>query len=327
MLQPRIIESGDEFARDVARGLETRPRVLSPKYFYDEIGSALFEDITRQPEYYLTRTEASLLRRWAPSISELVGSDVSLVELGSGSSVKTTILLESLLERYRRLRYLPIDISETILQETASELDRRYPALEVMPIASQYEAGLSRASVLVAEEDGARSGSMLVLFLGSSIGNMEPEESVDFLARLRRQLGFGDRLLVGFDLVKDEAILDAAYNDAAGVTARFNLNLLDRINRELGGEFDLDRFSHQALFNRERSRVEMHLRSSVEQEVLVKTLGRSFSFESGETIHTENSYKYTPTGIEELASAAGLAVAEIFTDEKRWFALTLLGPA
>ncbi len=259
MPQPGSFDSEDEFARDVLEGLARRPRMLSPKYFYDETGSDLFEEITRQPEYYLTRTEASLLRRWAPSISELVGDDVSLVELGSGSSAKTTILLESLLEKYRRLRYLPIDISESILHETASELDRRYPALEVTPIASQYESGLSRASVLIGEETGA--GSMLVLFLGSSIGNLEPEESIDFLARVRKKLGEKDRLLVGFDLVKADEILEAAYNDEAGVTARFNLNLLARINRELGGEFDLRRvltprvFQPRAEPGRDASRV------------------------------------------------------------------------
>jgi L-histidine Nalpha-methyltransferase len=326
MLQPGI-ESEDEFARDVLRGLSKRPRSLCPKYFYDETGSALFEEITRQPEYYLTRTEASLLSRWAPSISELVGSDVSLVELGSGSSAKTTILLESLLARYRRLRYLPIDISEAILQETANELDRRYPTLEVTPIASQYEPGLSRASVLVADEDGAGPGSMLVLFLGSSIGNMEPGESIEFLARVRRKLGTRDRLLVGFDLVKDDALLDAAYNDAAGVTARFNLNLLSRINRQLEGEFDLERFSHRAFFDRGESRIEMHLVSLARQEVPVRALDRSFAFEHGETIHTESSYKYTPTAIDDLAGSAGLTVASMFTDEKGWFALALLAPA
>lgn len=327
MLEPTSIEFGDEFARDVFRGLSCRPRVLSPKYFYDEAGSALFEEITRQPEYYLTRTEASLLRRWAPRISELLGSELSLVELGSGSSAKTTILLESLLARHRRLRYLPIDISQSVLHETANELDRRYPDLEVTPIASQYESGLSRASVLVAEDDGAGQGSMLVLFLGSSIGNMDPDESIDFLARLRRKLGERDRLLVGFDLVKGDAVLDAAYNDAAGVTARFNLNLLTRINRELGGEFELDRFIHRAYFNRGRSRIEMHLVSLVRQQVPVKALACAFSFEPGETIHTESSYKYTPAVIGELASAAGLGVTEIFTDEKSWFALALFAPA
>lgn len=327
MPRRECIESRDEFARDVLRGLSLRPRSLSPKYFYDETGSALFEEITRQPEYYLTRTEASLLKRWAPGISELVGDDVSLVELGSGSSAKTTILLESLLERYRKLRYLPIDISESILHETASELDARYPSLEVTPIASQYESGLSRASVLVADEDDEGTSTMLVLFLGSSIGNMEPGESIEFLSGLRDRLRKRDRLLVGFDLVKEDSILDAAYNDDAGVTARFNLNLLARINRELGGEFDLDRFSHRAFYHRERSRIEMHLVSSEVQEIPVNALGRVFSFEPGETIHTESSYKYTPASIEKLASAAGLKVAETFTDEKGWFALVLFAPA
>ena len=319
------LDPGGEFARDVEVGLESSPKFLYPKYFYDARGSELFETITRQPEYYPTRTEAAILRGSAPDIAELMGDTVSLVELGSGSSVKTTILLESLLESSDEVHYMPIDISPTILEETASRLDRHYPELDVTPIASQYETGLAKASTLVAEDEGVPD-RMLVLFLGSSVGNMEPEQATEFLSSIRAQLEDRDALLVGFDLIKEESVLNAAYNDAAGVTAEFNLNVLARINRDLGGEFDLDRFSHRAFFNREASRVEMHLASGTAQDVPVSNLRRAFHFEPNETIHTENSYKYTRGSIEGHAEAAGFRVSELFTDQRNWFALALFSP-
>ncbi len=315
---------GGEFARDVLEGLSAKQKHLKPKYFYDAAGSELFEEITRQPEYYLTRTETAILHSLADGIGDAMGDDVSLVELGSGSSVKTTILLESLLESQGAVHYLPIDISPTILKETADRLDRRFPSLEVTPIASQYEAGLSRASAIVAEEEHVPDRK-LVLFLGSSIGNLEPEAAIAFLNGIRTRLDPDDALLIGFDLIKDVAILDAAYDDAAGVTARFNLNLLARINRELGGEFHLDRFSHSAFFNASEERVEMHLKSSELQRVPIRRLDQSFRFEEGETIHTENSYKYTRASIQGYARASGFRVKEIFTDEQELFALALFG--
>jgi L-histidine N-alpha-methyltransferase len=319
------LDFGTEFARDVANGLVAPPKFLYPKYFYDPRGSELFEAITRQPEYYPTRTEAAILRGSSGDIAELIGDTVSLVELGSGSSVKTTILLESLLERSDEVHYMPIDIAPTILEETASRLDQRYPKLGVTPIVSQYETGLAKASTLVAEDESVPD-RMLVLFLGSSVGNMEPEQAIEFLSSIRTQLEDQDALLVGFDLIKEESVLNAAYNDAAGVTAEFNLNLLARINRDLGGEFDLDRFSHRAFFNPEASRVEMHLVSGAAQDVTISNLQRAFHFEPNETIHTENSYKYTPESIEKHAEAAGFRVSELFTDERNWFALALFSP-
>ena len=314
-----------EFARDVAAGLAGSPKFLHPKYFYDAHGSELFESITRQPEYYLKRTEAAILGKSAPDIAELMGKTVNLVELGSGSSVKTKILLENFLENSDEIHYMPIDISPTILKETATQLVRRYPRLGVTPIVSQYEIGLAKASALVAENEAVPS-RMLVLFLGSSIGNIEPEHTTRLLALIRSQLEDQDALLVGFDLLKEESVLNAAYNDAAGVTAEFNLNLLVRINRELGGEFDLDRFSHRAFFNRDASRIEMHLVSRAEQNVPVCDVQRAFHFEPNETIHTENSYKYSLESIERYAEAAGFLVRELFTDEENWFALALFSP-
>ncbi len=315
----------EAFAQDVVVGLGSTPKSLKPKYFYDATGSEFFEEITRQPEYYLTRTEAGLLRQCAPALSNLVGKGVSVVELGSGSSAKTAILLESFLETSEELHYLPIDISKSMLRQTADRLDARYPALDVTPIASPYEAGLKRASTLVAADDQVPD-RMLVLFLGSSIGNMEHDESVQFLKGLREHLEPKDAFLIGFDLQKDVAILNAAYNDAAGVTERFNFNILTRINTELEGEFDRKRFAHEVFYNVPAGRIEMHLRSNGRQEVAVAACQRSFSFANQETIHTESSYKYTLASIEGLAASAGFRVRETFTDEKDWFALSLFTP-
>jgi dimethylhistidine N-methyltransferase len=315
----------EAFARDVVDGLGSSPKSLKPKYFYDATGSELFEEITHQPEYYQTRTEAGLLRECAPVLSAFMGEAVSLVELGSGSSVKTAILLESLLETSEELHYLPIDISKTMLRRTADRLDARYPELDITPIASPYEAGLKRASTLVAKDEQVPD-RMLVLFLGSSIGNMERDESVHFLKDLREHLQPRDAFLIGFDLQKDVAILNAAYNDAAGITERFNRNILTHINTELGGEFDLDRFAHEAFYNEAADRIEMHLRSQGRQEVAVAACETKFSFAAEETIHTENSYKYTPASIENLAANAGFRVRETFMDEKDWFALALFTP-
>jgi len=323
---PTVLESHREaFAEDVATGLGKTPKSLPPKYFYDRTGSELFEEITRQPEYYLTRTEARLLRECAPSLSELMGEEVSLVELGSGSSAKTSILLESFLESSDDLHYLPIDISKTMLTQTADRLDERYPELDITPIASPYETGLKRASTLVAEDEQVPD-RMLVLFLGSSIGNMEQHESLVFLQGLREHLEPKDAFLIGFDLQKDVSVLNAAYNDAAGVTERFNFNMLTRINNELGGEFELGQFTHDAFYNDAAGRIEMHLRSRARQEVTVAACERSFSFIRGETIHTESSYKYTVASIEELAELAGFRVRETFTDDRDWFALALFTP-
>ena len=326
-MPPTVPNSHREvFVQDVAAGLGKTPKSLKPKYFYDATGSELFEKITRQPEYYLTRTEAGLLRRCAPALGDIMGEDVSLVELGSGSSAKTSILLESLLESSNELHYLPIDISKTMLTATANRLDARYPELEVTPIASPYEAGLKRASTLVAEDERVPD-RMLVLFLGSSIGNMELAESVDFLEGLRAHLEPNDAFLIGFDLQKDVSVLNAAYNDAAGVTERFNFNVLTRINAELGGEFDLERFEHKAFYNEARGRIEMHLVSRVEQAVAVEACARSFAFAAEESIHTESSYKYTRASIEDLAARSRFRVREMFTDESDWFALALFTPA
>ncbi len=315
----------DSFAHDVARGLGSSPKFLYPKYFYDTAGSELFELITEQSEYYQTRTEADLLRRSAPALSAILGDNVSVVELGSGSSAKTTILLDSFIESQDALHYLPIDISPTILRETADRLTARYPELGVTPIASPYESGLRQASTLVAEHEHVPD-QMLVIFLGSSVGNMAPDESVLFLQGVRSRLESKDAFLIGFDLQKNVETLNAAYNDAAGVTVRFNRNVLVRINRELGGTFEVERFAHHAFYNEEAGRIEMHLRSDRDQIVNVEACGRSFELAAGETIHTENSYKYTRPIIDQLAGDTGFRVREVFTDDKDWFSLALFIP-
>ncbi len=319
------MKAGNGFAADVRRGLRARPKVLPAKYFYDAHGSRLFEAITELPEYYPTRTETAILRRSAGELRGCLGGHLSLVELGSGSSTKTIILLERLLDEQDELHYFPIDISASILEETAERLDERYPELAVTAIASEYGAGLQRASRIVAERPSVPDRK-LVLFLGSSIGNLEPPAAKAFLRRIRDTLSPGDGLLVGFDLQKDRRILHAAYNDAAGVTAAFNKNLLARINRELDGGFDLDAFSHRAFYNEDEGRIEMHLVSRRRQSVPIGVLGESFDFEEGETIHTESSYKYTLEQIGDYARGSGFSIRRLFTDEREWFALALLVP-
>jgi dimethylhistidine N-methyltransferase len=322
---PGSAEFLEEFARDVQKGLGSTPKYLLAKYFYDETGSQLFEQITELPEYYPTRTEATILRKHAEEIWEALDGEISLVELGSGSSAKTTILLENILAEQKRLHYLPIDISPTILDETARRLDARYPELTTIPIASEYGEGLRRATQIAVEEPHV-ANRKLVIFLGSSIGNLEPKDARSFLRMIGEKMETEDAFLVGFDLQKDRKILEAAYNDEAGVTARFNRNILTRINRELGGDFVPDAFTHLAVYNHAAGRMELHLVSQSDHQVMIRNLGQSFSFAKGETIHTESSYKYTMTQIEDVAHVAGFKIHRLFTDDKQWFALALLNP-
>jgi L-histidine N-alpha-methyltransferase len=319
-------DSIDTFARDVQEGLSNHPKRLHPKYLYDKKGSVLFEEITKQPEYYPTRTEASILKDYAADIRGAFEDDISLVELGSGSANKTTILLESILEEQDRLHYLPIDISPKMLSLTSERLESRFDGVSSIPIASEYGAGLHKANRIISQHDHVPDRK-LVLFLGSSIGNLEPKDSISFLKMIRDRLQGGDGFLVGFDLQKDRNVLNAAYNDRAGVTARFNLNMLARVNRELDGEFELDQFFHHAFYNESEGRIEMHLVSEREQEVGIGKLTESFSFGKAETIHTENSYKHTLDMIDRRAQASGFETEGVFTDEKDWYALVLLIPA
>lgn len=326
MSQQETAEIVEVFAGDVQRGLSSTTKYLLAKYFYDKTGSDLFEEITRQPEYYPTRTEAAILKSHATDIRDALDGEISLVELGSGSSLKTTILLESILEQQARLHYLPIDISPKMLEQTAEHLDSDFGGLAVIPIPSEYGPGLGRANRIISEEDHLPDRK-LILFLGSSIGNLEPGNARSFLRMIRDKMMNGDGLLVGFDLQKDHRVLHAAYNDRAGVTAQFNLNVLARINRELDGGFPLESFSHRAFYNETEGRIEMHLVSNIDQEVPIRELGESFRFTAGESIHTENSYKHTLDQIKIYAQDSGLVLTRVFMDDRKWFAVTLMTPA
>ncbi|MDQ3727948.1 MAG: L-histidine N(alpha)-methyltransferase [Thermoproteota archaeon] len=320
----------EEFASDVARCLASDSKHLSPKYLYDKVGSQLFEQICLQPEYYLTRTEASILNKYAPVISKLVGSNIKIIELGSGSSSKTAILLSYLSSQKKRIYYFPIDISSSVLIESERKLKSQFPNASIIGIRSDYDTGIDRAAaecIVIGNNNNSIPYTKLVLFLGSSIGNFELIEAQSLLRSLREKLHTNDFLLIGFDLQKDESVLNAAYNDNAGMTAKFNLNLLARINRELGGNFDLGKFEHCAFYSRERHRIEMHLVSKTDQQLYIGALGKTFALRRDESIHTENSYKYSLSQIAALAEDCGFTVEKNFTDEKRWFDLALFSPS
>src|SRR5688572_18603030 len=272
--------AADDFADDVRRGLTARPKRLPPKYFYDELGSRLFDAICLLPEYYLTRAEGEIFERHAREIVAAArrgAGRVTLFELGSGSAAKTRRIIEALLAGQETLTYVPVDISPAALEASAHALLGDYAGLSVTAYAADYDSALPRLGESF--EDGARA---LVLFLGSNVGNFDRAEARDFLRRVRAALRAGDLLLLGADLKKDAAVLEAAYDDALGVTAAFNLNLLARINRELGADFDLRHFRHVALYDAREGRVEMHLESAREQTVRVGALGLEVTFGAGE---------------------------------------------
>ncbi|CAN7162082.1 ergothioneine biosynthesis protein EgtB [Phenylobacterium sp. LjRoot225] len=300
------------FRDDVLEGLSRPQKSISPKYFYDAEGSRLFEAICELAEYYPTRTEIGLLRGAAAEIASAITPGAALVEFGSGASVKTRILLDA---APQLAAYVPVDISPDALAEAARAIGRDYPKLIVAPLAEDFTTALR----LPAEIAGR---PVTGFFPGSTLGNFAPDEARDFLVRARRLLGEGAQFLIGIDLVKSEGELVAAYDDALGVTAAFNKNLLARINRELGGDFDLEGFAHRALWNAGESRIEMHLESLREQQVEVA--GRSFRFQAGETLHTENSHKFTVEGVARLAEAAGWRLERRWTSVHPAFAVVLL---
>lgn len=303
----------EALAADVRRGLGTRPRSLPPKYFYDAVGSGLFEEITRLPEYYLTRVEAALLDEWAPALMRsLAPHDV--VELGSGFSLKTRRLLAAR-ERARPLRYLPVDVDETTVAAAADRLVSEDPSLEIHAVIGDFERHLPHVP--------PAAGRRLVLFLGSTIGNLVPDARQALLEHIRALLGPGDRLLVGLDLVKDVRVLEAAYNDTAGVTARFNRNILNVVNRSLNADFQPDAFRHHAWFNAAESRIEMHLVSDFAQTARVRDLDLVVDLAPGETIWTESCYKFTRPAVDAMLQAAGLTLDDWHTDKAERFALVL----
>jgi dimethylhistidine N-methyltransferase len=296
------IATQDTFAADVIAGLTAQPKTLPAKYFYDLTGSALFERITELPEYYPTRCEIALLQEHAPAIASMFPPGCALIEFGSGSSRKARILLAA---AATVAAYIPVDISGDFLQQDLAQLERDLPHLVVHPLVADFTQPFAIPANLAGLP---RVG----FFPGSTIGNFEPPDAAKFLRHIGDVLGPGALLLVGIDLVKDHEILRRAYNDAAGVTAKFNLNLLTRINRELGADFDLVAFEHHAFFNAEQSRIEMHLASTRAQKVRID--GTCVVFRRGETIHTENSYKYTVESFQALAGGAGWSPLEVFSD-------------
>jgi dimethylhistidine N-methyltransferase len=308
--EPAVADAS--FLRDVIAGLTARPKHLSPKYFYDEAGSRLFEAITALPEYYPTRCELAILREHAADIAGFFPPGAALIEFGSGSARKARIVLAA---AQAIKAYVPVDISSAMLAQDANELRRDHPRLKVLPFAADFTAPFELPAAVAGMP---RSG----FFPGSTIGNFDPREAAAFLRHAGRMLGPGAALIVGVDLIKDVSVLDAAYNDAAGVTAAFNLNLLSRINRELGADFDLGRFSHRAFYNRDCHRIEMHLVSAIEQTASVA--GRVFEFRAGETIHTENSYKYSVASFVELARESGWSSAAVWTDAGSNFSVHVL---
>jgi dimethylhistidine N-methyltransferase len=296
-----------DFARDMAAALSERPHRISPKYFYDAEGSRLFDRICELPEYYPTRTELQILERHVGEMAALAGPGAEIVEFGAGSLRKVRLLLEAF---EAPARYVPIDISGEHLRDAAGILRREHPGLQVQPVAADYTQRLQ----LPAAGEGRRIG----FFPGSTIGNFTPEEALLFLQRAAGMLR-GGALLLGADLVKDPQVLHAAYNDAQGVTAAFNLNLLARANRELGANFVLPQFAHYAFYEPVRQRIEMHLVSRVRQEVAFA--GQRFSLDEGESLHTENSHKFTIDGLRALARRAGFRPGPVWTDPARLFSV------
>ena len=307
----RFDEPTTAFAGDVIDDLSQQPKRLSPKYFYDAAGSELFEQITLLPEYYPTRTELGILRDRASEIAAIIPAGAALVEFGAGATTKVRLLLEQCAFG----AYVPVDISGDFLTAQSDALRRDFPDLDVYPVTADFTAPF-------ALPDAVSAMPKVGFFPGSTLGNFEPHEAAAFLRSAREILGHGAQMVIGVDLEKDERVLYDAYNDAAGVTARFNLNVMVRINRELGGNFDISGFTHRSIYNRERHRIEMHLISRKAQSVRV--LGHSFSFRPGETIHTESSYKYSLERFTALARGSGWTPRESWTDAERMFSVHAL---
>ena len=318
MATSRELSAIPTIAADVFGGLSQPQKCLPPKLFYDARGSALFEQICELPEYYLTRTERAILESNIDVILAAAGDVHTVVELGAGSASKTALLLRALARRDGVITYVPIDVSGSALRAAARQLRAQVPRLRLAPVVADYTCGMPM------RKDPA---PRLILYIGSSIGNFEPMEAAALLARVRRTMQAADRLLLGVDLAKSPHVLLPAYDDSQGVTAAFNKNILHRMNRELEADFDLDRFRHVAVWNQPESRVEMHLESAVAQHVWLSGLRRGFCFEAGETIYTENSYKYTSAMLRWLFGAASMTSVQSWTDDRNWFELHMLAAA
>ncbi len=308
-------ENNSAFADEVIAGLKAKPKTLSPKYFYDDNGSLLFEKICETPEYYVTRTEASILKAHAAEIANANHGKNLVIELGSGSSIKTRYILDAFIKRSPTVTYVPIDVSEILIQ-SGNLLLKDFEGLFVNGIIGEYEQALEIVREIYPQPK-------ILVFLGSSIGNFDLPHAEEFLKKISGSMNNGDSFLIGFDLVKDAEILNAAYNDEEGVTAEFNLNLLRRINKELNSEIEINNFEHTAFFNPVKSRIEMHLISRCDQSFSLNGSGE-ISFKKNETIHTENSYKFTDEMIKDLALACGLNITNSWKDKNNYFELCLM---
>jgi len=303
------------YAEDVQLGLFGSQKTLPCKLFYDRAGSALFEQITRLPEYYPTRTELEILCGHGAEIAKEVRPGVTVVELGSGTATKTTTLLQAFSRRQMRVPYVPVDISPAALAEAQERVQSQCTRVSVRPVVADFSQGFGFLRNI--------RGRKLVLYLGSSIGNFDPGPAVEMLSQIRSQLAAGDALLLGTDLVKDPSILVPAYDDAQGITAQFNKNILARLNRELGANFDLSFFSHIAAWSPVKSRIEIYLESLRPQVVDLGLLNSRVKLANGERIHTENSYKYTMPMVREMLELSGFSLDASWFDDRTWFALHL----
>jgi len=309
----------ESLASEVRAGLTATPKRIPCRFFYDETGSQIFEEICELPEYYLTRAESEILQNRGRDIAKRFSLPISLVELGSGSSTKTRLLIEALLGKHGALSYVPIDISPSALEASAPRLLDDYKQLEIRAIAGEYQDGLRR----IRHE---RQRRKLILWLGSSIGNFDRPDAEKFVSNLRFGMNLEDRLLIGIDLRKDREALESAYDDSSGVTARFNRNLLERINRELGGRFDPEAFDFQASYDEIEGNVISQLRSRRDQIVRIEDLDLDVAFAEGEAIHTENSFKYSRAEIDELARRTGFAVEDHWLDAENRFSVNVFAP-
>ena len=301
-------------------GLTARPKTLSPWLFYDEEGSRLFEAITELPEYYLTRTERAIFAANAEEILAAAadgsaGRPLAMIELGAGTAAKTGLLLRAAVQRQGAVDYLAIDVSESALAEATQRIETEIPGVTVSSCVADYTGAM--------EEIPAEGKRRMVLYIGSSIGNFEPADAVHVLREVRRRLDQGDKLLLGADHVKERSVLVRAYDDEAEVTAAFNKNVLTRINRELGGNFNPRLFRHRARWNHEHARIEMHLESLIAQQVRIEALELDVRFARGETIHTENSYKFTTKAVVSMLEQAGFGLTQCWSDEREWFGVYL----
>jgi L-histidine N-alpha-methyltransferase len=314
--KPHASNIEKSFAEEIAFSLNEDSKFISPKFFYDKKGSNLFESICSVPEYYPTRTEISILKKLEHDLPPYLNENVRLVELGSGASVKTRLILDVFTKLQAKTEYFPIDISE-ILTESSEQLLKDYPTLNITGIIDTYEGGLE----FLQNYDDKQN---LIIFLGSSFGNFSPDDGEIFLKKIFSTMKKGDLFLIGLDLVKDKKILESAYDDPSGVTAKFNLNVLSRINDELDANFIINNFSHYSIYNENDQRIEMNLKSLIPQSVIIKKSNLSLNLDRGELIHTEYSHKYNPSQIKTLLCDIGFEIKNMWLDDKKYFSLTLV---